>query len=434
MKNNNFYNSGGKIKTNKNFTAVILTVAVIMVALSFTGCGLLFNNALGNSGVFEDQDHKYTDIQLQDSQGSTSDTVASAPEMSDSSPTLDINEGQYVSSNVTDFTNVVTMTEKSVVEINTETVTYSKWSGQYIVTGAGSGVIISQDSKDKNIYYIVTNDHVIDGAENITVILYDGKKYTATLIGTDAVTDVALVAIEVADGEKLTVATLANPETKLLDGQDIYVIGNPLGELGGSVSKGIISKTARKILISGVKMELMQIDAAVNPGNSGGGLFDIRGNLIGIVNAKYSEEGIEGLGFAIPINTVKSVVLELSQNGYVTGRPGLGFEMIEKTYTTGGYISSVNVIYPTVSENKHLIKGTYIDSEGKTQEFIFSEGDVICEVNGTEVNSLASLQSYLMDYKIGDTVTVGVMRRSDNGRNYVEYSVSLVLSEYVVEE
>jgi len=373
---------------------------------------------------------QYEDIQLQDGkEPSDSEDIQKAPD--NVSGGLEIVTGDGASTNESAFTKVVDVTKKSVVEINTEKVTYSQWSGQYIVQGAGSGVIISKSTQDKNIYYVVTNDHVIDGATTITVILYNGQKYSATLVGTDAITDIALLAIEADEGDSLTVAAFASPDNVLLDGQDIYVIGNPLGELGGSVSKGIISKTARSILISGIKMNLMQIDAAVNPGNSGGGLFDISGNLIGVVNAKYSDEGIEGLGFAIPINIVKSVVTDLSEHGYVKGRPWVGLTLTEKTYSTG-FMSSV--AYPTVTDNKGNTKGTYTNDLGGTSEFVFSEGDIICAVNGAEVNSITILQSKLLDYKSGDTVTLYVRRKSTNGKTYNEYSVKVVLTEYSLGE
>jgi len=411
-------------------SAVLSAVFVCIFALSLTGCGFVLGTVFENNEELEGLCSQYEDIQLQDGkEPSDSEDIQKAPD--NVSGGLEIVTGDGASTNESAFTKVVDVTKKSVVEINTEKVTYSQWSGQYIVQGAGSGVIISKSTQDKNIYYVVTNDHVIDGATTITVILYNGQKYSATLVGTDAITDIALLAIEADEGDSLTVAAFASPDNVLLDGQDIYVIGNPLGELGGSVSKGIISKTARSILISGIKMNLMQIDAAVNPGNSGGGLFDISGNLIGVVNAKYSDEGIEGLGFAIPINIVKSVVTDLSEHGYVKGRPWVGLTLTEKTYSTG-FMSSV--AYPTVTDNKGNTKGTYTNDLGGTSEFVFSEGDIICAVNGAEVNSITILQSKLLDYKSGDTVTLYVRRKSTNGKTYNEYSVKVVLTEYSLGE
>ena len=348
---------------------------------------------------------------------------------------ININESNDTSSMDTEFTNVVARTLESVVEINTESVEYSQWSGQYIVTGAGSGVIISKDTKDETVYYVVTNHHVIDSAEDILVRLNNGTEYEASLIATDAITDVALLSIKVEAGAKLTVAETANPESKLLDGQDIYVIGNPLGELGGSVAKGIISKTTRQISVSGVKMSLMQIDAAVNPGNSGGGLFDMGGRLIGIVNAKYTDESVEGLGFAIPIATVKHIVSELATYGYVTGRAGLGLGLADKTYTTGSFMSQTTVTYPTVTADS-TVTGAYTNENNETLTFTFSEGDIIFALDGVNVNSTTSLMGVLSEYKVNDKVKVSVYRqviKTSGNREYYtteEYTVEVTLIEY----
>lgn len=346
---------------------------------------------------------------------------------------VSINESPDNSEMKTEFTDIVAKTLKSVVEIKTESVQYSQWTGQAIVTGAGSGVIISVDDEDKTLYFIVTNHHVIDGASDITVRLSNGKSYKSTLVATDSITDVALLSIRVEEGTTLTVAETISGDVQLLDGQDIYVIGNPLGQLGGSVAKGIISKTARRISMQGIKMTLMQIDAAVNPGNSGGGLFDMNGRLIGIVNAKYSDEGIEGLGFAIPISTVKHVVTELASKGYVSGRPGLSLGLSDESYTTGSFFNSTTVVYPTVT-NDSAVSGTYTDESGQTLDFTFKSGDIIFAVDGVSVNSTAALMSAFTNHKIGDTIKISVYRQISSGNNRVttqEYTVSVVLTEYV---
>ena len=345
---------------------------------------------------------------------------------------VSINESPDNSEMKSEFTDIVARTLKSVVEIKTERVEYSQWNGQYIVTGAGSGVIISVDNEDKTLYYIVTNHHVIDGANEITIRLSNGKSYKSNLVATDSITDVALLSIKVEEGISLTVAEAISADVQLLDGQDIYVIGNPLGQLGGSVAKGIISKTARRISMQGIKMTLMQIDAAVNPGNSGGGLFDMSGRLIGVVNAKYSDEGIEGLGFAIPIATVKSVISELASNGYVSGRAGLCLALSDKTYSTGSFFDTSTVVYPTVTKDSD-ISGSYTDKNGQSLEFTFKEGDIIFAVNDISVNSTSALMSLFTDYKAGDTVKVSVYRQITSGNRVTteEYAVSVVLTEYV---
>lgn len=194
----------------------------------------------------------------------------------------------------------------SVVEIRTESVSQGMWIQEYVTEGAGSGVVISEDG------YIVTNNHVISGASKIYVTLDDSdKEYTAKLIGTDSANDIAVLKI---DATGLTPAKLGDSD-KVTAGDMAVVVGNPLGELGDSVSAGIISSTARKITLENQEMTLMQTDASINPGNSGGGMFDGSGQLIGIVVAKSSGTGIEGLGFAIPVNTVSKAVDNIMNGG-----------------------------------------------------------------------------------------------------------------------
>ncbi len=343
-------------------------------------------------------------------------------------PTSGGNVVIYKSSNdtpsATDFTETVEKVKKSVVEINTETVIYQQFYGNYIQSGAGSGVIIGT-SEDKKVYYIVTNHHVVDSANTILVRLYDGSEYSATFVASDEISDIAVLSIAANGDEELSVAEFAD-SSKLRDGQDIFAIGNPLGQLGGSVIKGIISKTERHISVSGIYMSLLQIDASVNPGNSGGGLFDMAGNLVGIVNAKSSGDNVDGLGFAIPINTAMNVVEELLSNGYVSGRLGFGVELADYTAS--------NVTYAVVSD-ANGVTGTYTDKNGKTQTFTFAENDFIMKVGDTDVSGAASLISVLSSYAAGDTVQLTVYRiKQTSGWGYssvsTTYQVTVTLQEY----
>ena len=202
----------------------------------------------------------------------------------------------------------------SVVEIKTESVSNNEYFQQAVQSGAGSGVILSKDG------YIVTNNHVIDGASKITVTTKDGKSYDAKLIGTDSSTDLAVIKIE---ATSLKPAVMGS-SSKLEVGDTAVAIGNPLGELGGTVTSGIISALDREVTIDNQTMQLLQTNAAINPGNFGGGLFNDQGELIGIVSAKSSGSNIEGLGFAIPIDHAKDVITNLIENGYVKGRASLG--------------------------------------------------------------------------------------------------------------
>lgn len=193
----------------------------------------------------------------------------------------------------------------SVVSITTESKTTSSFYGDYVTQGAGSGVIISSDG------YIVTCEHVVSDASTIKVTTSDNKSYNATVIGTDSSSDIALIKI---NASNLTAAIIGD-SGKLTTGEKAVAIGNPLGTLSGTVTEGIVSATARDITIDGRKMSLVQTSAQVSPGNSGGGLFNKYGELIGIVESKSSSDtNAEGLGFAVPSNKAISVANTLKKN------------------------------------------------------------------------------------------------------------------------
>lgn len=280
---------------------------------------------------------------------------------------------------------------QSVVEITTESLTYNNSiMGQYVSQGAGSGVIISEDG------YIATNNHVVNGATKITVRTHGGEEYRASLIGTDEKTDLAVIKIEA----KGLAAAQYGDSGNLLVGQNVLAIGNPLGELGGTVTQGIISALDREVEIEGQKMRLLQTDASVNPGNSGGGLFDGNGKLVGIVNAKSSGSGIEGLGFAIPINTASDVIDELINNGYVTGRVEAGITVVymdeDAAYMyrldePGVYIYSVT-------------GGSAADKAG------LRSGDQILTVDGKEIKETTEVVDIVQSHKVGDSVDFKVKR------------------------
>ena len=223
---------------------------------------------------------------------------------------------------------VAALVTPSVVPITTEAVIYSNWSwfGQrQVESGAGSGVIISDDG------YILTCAHVVDGASNVTVTVGD-TDYTATVVGSDTASDVAVLKI---DAEGLTPAVVGDSDA-LAVGEQVVAVGNPLGNLSGTVTDGIISALNRDVSIqsndgSVLNLTLIQTNASISPGNSGGGLFNMAGELVGVVNAKSEDSGAEGLGFAIPINTAISIAQDLLENGYVSGRPYLGITYVAVT-------------------------------------------------------------------------------------------------------
>ena len=298
------------------------------------------------------------------------------------------------SSNTMSVSEVVSAVSDSVVAINTEVtmeVPGFFTTQQATGTAAGSGVIISEDG------YILTNNHVIEDATKISVTLKNGESYDATLIGADAQTDLAVIQIQ---AEGLSAATIGS-SASLEVGDETIAIGNPLGELGGTVTNGIVSALDRQITVDDHTMTLLQTNAAINPGNSGGGLFNNRGELIGIVVAKSSGVGVEGLGFAIPIDNAMTVASDLIENGYVTGRGELGVSVIDIQ-------DARTAFYYRVPNN-----GVYIASvtQGSAAERAgLKIGDGIIAVNGTEISSADELSAQLALNKAGDTVELKILR------------------------
>ena len=277
---------------------------------------------------------------------------------------------------------VVQKIGNSVVEIKTSSVVNDRFFHQYVTSGAGSGVIITE-SDDAG--YLLTNHHVIDGATEITVRLTNGTEYRAQLLGSDAKLDLAALRIEKLGGEDFTTAPIGN-SGNLLVGQQVIAIGNPLGSLGGTVTDGIISALDRTVTIDNVPMVLLQHNAAINPGNSGGGLFDAMGNLIGIVNAKTSETGIEGLGFAIPIDIAYGFF-----NRVMVIEPTLG---IRVTY---GSINKVVGVYVTEIINSNTDFALY---------------DKITAINSVRIDTDSDYYAILEQLKPGDTASFRVTRNN----------------------
>lgn len=293
---------------------------------------------------------------------------------------------------VLDVSGIVEQLRPSVVEISTESVTSgNSIFGQYISQGAGSGVILSEDG------YIVTNNHVVQGADSIAVKTMDGQEFKAELVGLDPATDIAVIKV---DAQGLKPATVGSSDT-LKVGEAAIAIGNPLGSLGGTVTTGIISAVGREITIDNETMTLIQTDAAINPGNSGGGLFNVNGELIGIVNAKQADTGIEGLGFAIPISDVTSVIDDLEKHGKVTSRPLLNVSLQEVTEPS------------YYGQNRQLEPGVYVVQivEGGTADQAGLQiGDRIVSFDGQAVDSASEVKKILRQHKVGDQVTMEINR------------------------
>ena len=305
---------------------------------------------------------------------------------------------------------VADLVSPSVVVITTEQVVYSQWSwyGQsQVESGAGSGVVISSDG------YILTCAHVVSGASNITVTIGD-TDYPATVVGEDDTSDVAVLKIDATD---LTPATVGNSDS-LAVGESVLAVGNPLGELGGTVTSGIVSALNRSVTIQGTSstntMSLIQMDASVSPGNSGGGLFNMNGELIGLVNAKSSSSDAEGLGFAIPINDAIKVAQDLLENGYVSGRPYMGITYLAVTDAQTAAQLNVNAYGVYVVD---VAQGGPADKAG------LKTGDRIVSIDGTEIAQKDDLGTLIQQHAAGDTLSITVAREGQM------QTVSLTLGE-----
>ena len=272
--------------------------------------------------------------------------------------------------------------------------TTTNYFGQVSATASsGTGFIITEDG------YILTNHHVVEGAKTLTVTLNDGTEYPATLVGSEStICDVALLKI---DATGLTTVDIGDSDS-LQVGEEVCTIGNPLGELTNTLTVGYISAKDREINTDGTPINMMQTDAAINSGNSGGPLFDMNGNVVGITTAKYSGETnsgtvIEGLGFAIPINDVMDIVDDLQQYGYLKNRAYMGVRVADSASVT----------------NQNLPAGAYISSveSGSCAEAAgLQAGDVIVGIGDTVIGSYNDLAAALNTYKSGDTTRVTVYR------------------------
>ena len=295
----------------------------------------------------------------------------------------------------------------TVVGITNKAVARDWFNNPVETEGVGSGVIFKNDGGDS---YIVTNNHVISGAKELVVSLPDGRSLKGKLVGADEMTDLAVV--KVGDG-KLPTAKFGDSD-KIVVGEPAIAIGNPMGlEFQGSVTSGVISALNRTLDISDKRVKLLQTDAAINPGNSGGALVNADGEVIGINSAKVAANGVEGMGFAIPINTVQTVIDSLMSKGYVA-RPYLGVSIFDPE-TAGRYGYQLNID-----------KGVYVfqlSLNGPCGKAGLQRGDIILKLDGKETNSVSDLREKVAEPKVGDTVKITY------DRNGSEQSADVVLEE-----
>ena len=286
----------------------------------------------------------------------------------------------------------------STVGITTEIVTTNGWGQPVSQAAAGSGFVITGDG------YILTNYHVIEDADSIQVSFIDGSSYDAELVGGEEENDIAVLKIDASGLKPVIIGDSDNVQV----GEQVVAIGNPLGELTYSMTSGIISAKDRSITMeNGEVMNMIQTDTAINSGNSGGPLFDMYGQVIGITSAKLSGSSsssatIEGLGFAIPINDIKGMVEDIMENGYVTGKPYMGI--------------TVSTVPESISERYGMSQGALVESVDESScaaKAGLEKGDIITAMDGQTVISSAELVEAKKAYRAGDTVTLEVERSGE---------------------
>lgn len=332
-------------------------------------------------------------------------------------------EGVYI----TDVSDIVENVMPSIVSITSKTLVSSGkfgpsfYSQEQYSEGAGSGIIVSQDD---STLYILTNNHVIEGAQDLSVQFINGKSYDATVKGTSERRDVAVITVQIDSKDKETleaikIATMGD-SSKLKVGNGIIAIGNALG-YGQSVTTGVVSALDREVTIDSFTSKMIQIDAAINGGNSGGALLNINGEVVGINSAKYSSSGtstsasVEGMGFAIPISDVSELITSLMNGENDKGGASIGVE---------GYIINDNY-----SQTYNMPTGFYIArivSDSGADKSDLEIGNIISKIEGKEVKQLSDLQNVLYEKKSGDKVKLTVKYIS--GREYKEKEIKVTLS------
>ena len=332
---------------------------------------------------------------------------------------------------VTDVSDIVENVMPAIVQVSVMTVTeYQNWFGQvgrFESEGAGSGIIISQDDK---YLYIATNNHVVSGAKELTITFNNDEAVEAEIQGTDPNTDLAVVRVKVKDVPEETlneikVATIGSSEN-LSVGSSAVVIGNALG-YGQSVTTGVISALGRDVELQAedgtvITNQLIQTDAAVNPGNSGGALLNMNGEVIGVVSAKYADTDVEGMGYAIPITEASEIITSLMNGEDVQN---------EATAGNGAYlgIAGVDVNAQTAAQY-NMPTGVYVSqviTDSGAEAAGIQKGDVITGFNGQSIASMKEIQNALAQCSPGDQVTVTVARESIMG--YAESQVQVTLTE-----
>ena len=346
--------------------ALILSCAVISAACGFGGAILAQNGSSTGKTTVQQSNRTATTVNVKKVDGQTLMSPAE----------------------------VYASTVNSVVSINCSAVSTNIFGQQTESASSGSGFIYTADG------YIVTNQHVVANASSINVTLYNGDTYPATLVGSDSDYDVAVLKI---DAKDLPAVTLGS-STDVNVGDTVMAIGNPLGELTFSMSQGIVSCVNRAINVEGTPFNMIQVDASINPGNSGGPLMNLYGEVVGIVSAKYSSYAnttVEGLGFAIPINDVQSIIKDIMENGSVGNKAYMAI-------TAGTMTQQMAAQYKINATEGVFVYS--VEDDGAGDKAGLKLGDVITKLNDTQITSMEDLSAAKKGFKAGDTVTLTVLR------------------------
>ena len=358
-------------KSGVKVTALLLACALVGGGAGFGGAALARSVGVGGGTAIHQSDRTVQEVTVKKVTGQTLMTPAE----------------------------VYASTVGSVVSINCSAVSTNIFGQRVESASSGSGFVITQDG------YIVTNHHVVASASSVKVTMYDGKEYSAAVVGSDSDYDVAVLKVETTGLQPVTLGNSADVNV----GDTVLAIGNPLGELTFSMSQGIVSCCDRAINVSGTPFNMIQVDASINPGNSGGPLMNLYGEVVGIVSAKYSSysnTAVEGLGFAIPIGDVQAVITDIMENGQITSKPSMGI-------TAGTMTRQMAAQYQIDKDNGVFVYS--VDKGGAGEKAGLRMGDVITKVDSMEITSMEDLTAAKKGHRAGDTVTVIYYR---DGQNY----------------
>lgn len=383
-------NKRGAWKTSSVILSVIGVSLVVALVIGSGSLMFIFFNYIRPAAMGETSPTAITAVETNDDTAAT--TAVDAKEttkhfsLADAATLPDSGDKEALST-----TEIASKVGPATVSILSE-ISYGNINGsEQLAEASGSGFIITADG------YIVTNYHVIEGAKTVRVVVPgESEPIDAAVVGTDMTTDIAVLKI---DRTGLPFVALGDSDS-LQVGELAVAIGNPFGELAGSVTVGVISALDREITISGSTYNLLQTDASINSGNSGGPLVNSYGEVIGVTNAKVSEG--EGIGFAIPINDIKTIIEELINNGYVSGRPVLGIGVV-----TVDELTAEQYGWPV---------GAYIrqvDAGGSAEKAGMLVGDIITKIDGVDVTSTEQLVSIKNSHKVGDSLLFTIYRNGD---------------------